>query len=162
MGYKSELKEGNMFGYSVLGTVEFRNGLVPDSERLPEIMKKNSTQKCKILWRVLGQRARELIWIITTLVGKPVKRFTLISFKTLEDLITGLDDLSDSDNTLSQTVGTHLQSVMLKAGYDEDLALEWVPIFNLYINRLLRLELEDKGGLPETMSAEIGGYHWRR
>jgi hypothetical protein len=53
---------------------------------------------------------------------KQVKRITLSSVKTLEYLTTRLDDLRDSETTLSQTMGTNLESVMLKAGYDEDLA----------------------------------------
>jgi hypothetical protein len=40
MGDKSKGKEGNIFWYSVLDTVKLRNGLVPDPERLPDIMKK--------------------------------------------------------------------------------------------------------------------------
>jgi hypothetical protein len=57
---------------------------------------------------------------------KQVKRITLSSIKTFEDLTTRLEDLRDSDTTLSQTVGTNLESVMLKAGYDEDLCRECV------------------------------------
>jgi hypothetical protein len=53
---------------------------------------------------------------------KQVKSITLSYVKTLEDLTTRLEDLIDSDTKLSQTVGTNLESVMLKAGYDEDLA----------------------------------------
>jgi hypothetical protein len=47
--------------------------------------------------------------------------------KTLEDLTTRLEDLRDSETTLFQTVGTNLEYVMFKAGYDEYLAREWFP-----------------------------------
>jgi hypothetical protein len=43
--------------------------------------------------------------------------------KTLEDLNTRLEDLRDIETTLSQTVGTNLEYEMLKADYDEDLAM---------------------------------------
>jgi hypothetical protein len=43
---------------------------------------------------------------------------TLSSIKTLEDLTTRLEDLRDSKTTLSQTVGTNLKYMMLKAGYN--------------------------------------------
>jgi hypothetical protein len=68
---------------------------------------------------------------------KQVKCITLISIKTLEDLTTRLEDLIDSETILSQTVGTNLESVMLKSGYDEYLAREWVPVSHLYITILL-------------------------
>jgi hypothetical protein len=68
---------------------------------------------------------------------KQVKRITLSSVKTLEDLTTRLEDLRDSDTTLSQTVVTNLESVMLKSGYDEDLSREWVPMSHLYNISLL-------------------------
>jgi hypothetical protein len=57
--------------------------------------------------------------------------------KTLEDLNTHLEELRDSEATLSQTVGTNLEFVMFKAGYDEDLAREWVPMSHLYRTSLL-------------------------
>jgi hypothetical protein len=40
---------------------------------------------------------------------KQVKRITLSSIKTLEDLTTRMEDLRDSDANLSQTVGTNLE-----------------------------------------------------
>jgi hypothetical protein len=43
-GDQSKEKEGNIFGYSVLDTVKLRNGLIPDPERLPNIMKKHFTE----------------------------------------------------------------------------------------------------------------------
>jgi hypothetical protein len=46
----------------------------------------------------------------------------------------------DFENTLAQTAGTNLESVMLKAGYDEDLAREWVPISHIYRISLLGFE----------------------
>jgi hypothetical protein len=58
---------------------------------------------------------------------KQFKRINLSSIKTLEYLTTRLEDLRDSETALSQTVGTNLEYVMLKAGYDEDLAMEWDP-----------------------------------
>jgi hypothetical protein len=63
---------------------------------------------------------------------KQANRITLSSIKTLEDLATRLEDLRDSETTLSQIVGPNLESVMLKAGYDEDMAREWVPMSHLY------------------------------
>jgi hypothetical protein len=48
-----------------------------------------------------------------------------------------LEDLRDSETTLYQTVATNLESVMLKAGYDEDLAREWVTMSHLYRISLL-------------------------
>jgi hypothetical protein len=103
-----------------------------------------------MLWLDLGQRAKEVTWMVngdhsdivthalTTLVGKKndedfggntmdtqwkqVKRISLSSIKNLEDITTRLEDLRDSETiTLSQTVGTNLESMVLKDGYDEDL-----------------------------------------
>jgi hypothetical protein len=100
-----------------------------------------------------GEHSDILTHAITTLVGKKnheafggntmdtqwkqVKRITLSSTETLEDLNTRLEDLRDIDTTLSQTVVTNLESVMLKSGYDEDLAGEWVPMSHLYRISLL-------------------------
>jgi hypothetical protein len=63
---------------------------------------------------------------------KQVKCITLRSVNTLEDFTTRLEDLIDSETTLSQTVVTNLESVMLKAGYDEDLARERAPMSIFY------------------------------
>jgi hypothetical protein len=63
---------------------------------------------------------------------KQVKRIILSSIKT-----TLLEDRRDIDTTISQTMGTNLESVMLKAGYDEDLPREWVPMSHIYIISLL-------------------------
>jgi hypothetical protein len=68
---------------------------------------------------------------------KQVKHITLSSVKTLEDLTTRLEDMRDCGNTLPQTLGTNLESVMLKAGYDEDLDREWVHMSHLYWSSLL-------------------------
>jgi hypothetical protein len=68
---------------------------------------------------------------------KKIKRITFSSTKTLEDLTTRLEDLMESETTVSQTVSTNLKSVMLKADYDEDLAQEWVSMSHLYIISLL-------------------------
>jgi hypothetical protein len=68
---------------------------------------------------------------------KQVKCITFSSIKTLEDLTTRLQDLRDSETTLSQTVGTNLEYVMFKAGYDKDLAREWVRMSHLYRISLL-------------------------
>jgi hypothetical protein len=45
IGDQSKGKEGKLFGYSVFDTVTLRNGLVPDPERLPYIMKKHFTEQ---------------------------------------------------------------------------------------------------------------------
>jgi hypothetical protein len=45
IGYQSKGKEGRLFGYSILDTVKLRNGLVPDSECLPDITKKHFTEQ---------------------------------------------------------------------------------------------------------------------
>jgi hypothetical protein len=71
---------------------------------------------------------------------KQVKCVTFSSIKTLEDLTTRLEDLRDSEITLSLTVGTNLEYVMLKAGYDEDLTREWVPMSHVYSISLLGFE----------------------
>jgi hypothetical protein len=42
-GDQSKGKEGKLFCYSVLDTVKFRAGRVPDPKRLPDIMKKHFT-----------------------------------------------------------------------------------------------------------------------
>jgi hypothetical protein len=124
-----------------------RNGLVPDPERLPDIMEKITEQMGDFVtcpWSegqggdLDGDHSDILTHVLTTLVGKQndeafrgntmdtqwkqVKRITLSSIKTLEDLNTQLEDLRDSETTLSQTVGTNLESVTLKAGYYEDLS----------------------------------------
>jgi hypothetical protein len=44
-GYQSKWQEGKLFGYSVLDTVKLINGLVPDPEGLPYIMKKHSMEQ---------------------------------------------------------------------------------------------------------------------
>jgi hypothetical protein len=153
-GDQSKGKEGKLFVYSVLDTIKLRNGLVPDPERLPDIMKKNFTEQmadCAVCPWSEGQggdldseHSDLLTHDLTTIVVKQndeafggntmdtqwrqVKHITLSSIETLEDLTTRLEDLRDSETTLSQTVGTNLESVMLKAGYDEDLFREWVPV----------------------------------
>jgi hypothetical protein len=71
-----------------------------------------------------GEHSDLLTHAITTLVGKQndeafggnnmdtqwkqVKRITLSSIKTLENLTTRLEDLRDSKTTLFRTVGTNL------------------------------------------------------
>jgi hypothetical protein len=71
---------------------------------------------------------------------KQVKRITLSSIKTLEDLTTRLENLRYIETTVFQTVGTNPEAVMLKAGYDEDLTREWVPIYHLFKISLLRFQ----------------------
>jgi hypothetical protein len=44
IGDQSKGKEIKLFGNSVLDMVKLRNGLVPDPERLPNIMKKHFTK----------------------------------------------------------------------------------------------------------------------
>jgi hypothetical protein len=61
----------------------------------------------------------------------------LSSIKTLEDLTTRLQDLRYSDTNIPQTVGTNLEYAMLKAGYGEDLAREWVTMSDMYRLSLL-------------------------
>jgi hypothetical protein len=90
---------------------------------------------------------------------KQFKRITLSSIKTLEDLTTGLEDLRDRETTLSQTVGTKLESVMLKAGYDEALTREWVPMYHLYIISLLGFQYNV--GLHTHLWKFATTYSWR-
>jgi hypothetical protein len=139
------------------------NGLVPDPERLPDIIQKHFTeQRAEFVacpWSEVqggdldGEHSNLLTHALVTLVGyqhdeafvgntmdtqwKKVKCITLSSIKTLEDLTTRLEDLSYSDTTLSQTVGTNLESLMFKSGYDEDLARGSVPMSYLYRISLL-------------------------
>jgi hypothetical protein len=140
-----------------------RNGLVPDPERLPDIMKKHFTEQIADFAAcpcsegqgsdLDGEQSDILTHAIINLAGKQndeafggnnmdtqwkqVKCITLSSIKTLEDLTTRLEDLRHSKTTLSQTVGTNLESIMLKDGYDEDLTREWVPMSYMYIMSLL-------------------------
>jgi hypothetical protein len=44
-GDQSKGKEGELFGYSVLDMVKLINGLVPNPDRLPDIMKNISRHK---------------------------------------------------------------------------------------------------------------------
>jgi hypothetical protein len=122
-----------------------------------------------------GEHSALLTHAITTLVGKQndeafggnnmdtqwkqVKRITLSSVKTLEDLTTRLEDLRDSETTLSQTVGTNLEYVMLKAGYDEDLARDWVPMSHLY--RISLLGFQYYVGLHTHLWKLATTYSWR-
>jgi hypothetical protein len=185
IGDQSKGKEGKLFGYSVLETVKLRNGLVPDPERLPEITKKHFTEQMSDFvachWSegnrgdLDGEHIDLLTHAITTLVGKQneeafggntidiqwtqVKRITLSSIKTLEDLTTRLEDLRDSETNLSQTVGNNLESVMLKAGYDEDSAREWVPMSHLY--RISLLGFQYYVGLHTNLWKVANTYSWR-
>jgi hypothetical protein len=100
-----------------------------------------------------GEHIDLLTHSLTTLVGKQnyeafggntvenqwkqVKHINVSSVKTLEDLTTWLEYLRDCEKNLSQTVGTKQESVILKAGYDEELAREWVPMYHLYRISLL-------------------------
>jgi hypothetical protein len=89
---------------------------------------------------------------------KQVKRITLSSITTLEDLATRLEDLRDSDTTLSQTVGTNLEYVMLKSGYDEDIARECVPMSHLY--RISLLGFQYYVGLHTHLWKVATTYSW--
>jgi hypothetical protein len=116
-----------------------------------------------------------LINTLTTLVGtqndeafgentmdtqwKQAKRITLSYVKNLEYLTTRLQDLRDSETTLSQTVGTNLEYVMLKAGYDEDLAREWVPMSHLY--KISLLGFHYWVGLHTHLWKIATSYSWR-
>jgi hypothetical protein len=68
-----------------------------------------------------------------------VKRITLGPVQNLEELTIRMEDLRDVDAILSQTVSTNSESVILKGGYDEDLAREGggVPMSLLYRTSLL-------------------------
>jgi hypothetical protein len=44
-GEQSKRKVDKLFGYFILDTVKLRNGLVPDPESLPDIMKKHFTDQ---------------------------------------------------------------------------------------------------------------------
>jgi hypothetical protein len=184
-GDQSKGKEGKLFGYSVLDTVKLRNGLVPDPERLPDIIEKHFTEQMadfvKCPWSeghggdLDGEHSDLLTHALTTLVGKQndeafggnnmdtqwkqVKRITLSSIKTLEDLTTRLEYLRDSETTLSQTVGTNLESMMLKAGYDEDISREWVPMSHLY--RISLLVFQYYVGLHTQLWKVATTYSWR-
>jgi hypothetical protein len=78
-GYQSKGKEGKLFGYSVLDTVKLRNGLFPDPERLPDIMKKHFTEQMADFvpcpWSegqggdLDGEHSELLTHALTTLVG---------------------------------------------------------------------------------------------
>jgi hypothetical protein len=142
IGDQSKSKEGKLFGYSVLDTVKLINGLVPDPYRLPYIMKRHFTEQMADFvacpWSegqggdLDGEHSYLLSHAPETLVGKQhdeafgvntmdtewkqVKRITLSSIKTLEDLTTRMEDLRDSETTLLQTMGANLEYVMLKAG----------------------------------------------
>jgi hypothetical protein len=132
IGDQSKGKEGKLLGYSVLDTVKLRNGLVPDPERLPDIMKKHFIEQMADFvarpWSegqggdLDGEHSDLLTHSLAALVGKQndeafggnaldtqwkkVKRITLSSIKTLEDLTTRMEDLRDSEITLYQNVGT--------------------------------------------------------
>jgi hypothetical protein len=56
-------------------------------------------------------------------------------------------------------MGTNLESVMLKAGYDEDLAREWVPMSHLY--RISFLGLHYYVGLHTHVWKVATTYIWR-
>jgi hypothetical protein len=45
IGYQSKVKEGKLFGYSVLDKVRMGNVLVPDPEHIPDIIKKHFTEQ---------------------------------------------------------------------------------------------------------------------
>jgi hypothetical protein len=90
---------------------------------------------------------------------KQVTHITLSSIKTLEDLTTRLEDLRESKTNLSQTVGTNLKSVMLKAGYDEDLGRGWVPMSHLY--RISLLGFQYYVGLQTHLWKAATTYSWR-
>jgi hypothetical protein len=79
IGDQSKGKEGKIFGYSVLDMVKLRNGLVPDPERLPDIIKKHSTEQMADFvachWSegqggyLEGEHSDILTHALTTLVG---------------------------------------------------------------------------------------------
>jgi hypothetical protein len=79
-GDQSKGKEGTLFGYSVLYTFKLINGLVPDPERLPAVMKKHLTEQMvdfvACSWSegqgsdLDGEHSDLLTHALTTLVGK--------------------------------------------------------------------------------------------
>jgi hypothetical protein len=184
-GDQSKGKEDKLFSYSVLDKVKLRNGLVPDPERLTDIMKKHFAEQMAYFvacpWsegkggELDGERSEILTHALTTLVGKQndeafggntmdtqwkqVKCITLSSIKTLEELTTRLEDLIYSETTLYQTVGTNLKYVMLKAGNDEDMSREWVPMSHLYIISLLGFHYYV--GLHTHLRKVATTYRWR-
>jgi hypothetical protein len=114
IGDQSKVREGKIFGYSVLDTDKLINDLVPDPEHLPDIMKKHFTEQMSDFvacpWSEIqggdfdGEHSDLLTHALSTLVGKQndeafggnnmdtqlkqVRRITLSSIKTLEDLTT--------------------------------------------------------------------------
>jgi hypothetical protein len=185
IGDQSKGKEGKIFGYYFLDTVKLRNDLAPDPKRLPDIMNKHFTEQMEDCvaspWSegqggdLDGEHSDLLTRSLVTLVGKQndeafgennmdthwkqVKRITFSSIKTLEDLTTRLEDLRDSETTLSQTVGTNLESIMFKAGYDEYLTREWVPMSHIYIISLLGFQYYV--GLHSRLWKLATTYSWR-
>jgi hypothetical protein len=165
--------------------VKLRNGLVPEPERLPDIMKKHFTEQMSDFiacpWsegqggNLDGEHIDLMTHTLITLVvkqndeafggntmdtqWKQVKNITLSSVKTLEDLTTCLEDLRYSDTTLSQTMGTNLEYVMLKTGYDEVLSGEWVPTSHLY--RISLLGFQYYVGLHTHLWKVATAYSWR-
>jgi hypothetical protein len=79
-GDQSKGKEGKLFCYSVLDTVKFRAGRVPDPKRLPYIMKKHFTEHMADYmacpWSegqggdLDGEHSDLLAHVLTTLIGK--------------------------------------------------------------------------------------------
>jgi hypothetical protein len=79
IGYQSKGKEDKLFGYSVLDTVKLRNGLVPDPERLTDIIKEHFIEQMAYFvacpWSegqggdLDGERSDLLIHALATLVG---------------------------------------------------------------------------------------------
>jgi hypothetical protein len=80
IGDQSKGKEGKLFGYYVLDTVELRNGLVPYPDRLPEIMQKHFTEQMADFLvcprseghggDLYGEHSYLLTHALATLVGK--------------------------------------------------------------------------------------------
>jgi hypothetical protein len=80
IGDQSKVKEGKIFGLSVLDTFKLRNGLVPDPERLPEVLHFFLTEQladfASCPWSeghggdLDGEHSDILTHALTTLVGK--------------------------------------------------------------------------------------------
>jgi oligoendopeptidase F len=83
---------------------------------------------------------------------------TLSFIKTLEDLTPRVEALRDSATTLTQTLGTNLESVMFKSGYDEDIARVWVPISHLY--RISLICFQYYVGLHTHLWKVATNYSW--
>jgi hypothetical protein len=61
-----KVKEGKIFGVSIMDTFKLRNGFVPDPERLPEVLKKHFTEQLADVLACHWSEGKEEIWIGST------------------------------------------------------------------------------------------------